>query len=436
MFDERVLVVGTTGDYIAAIQRRFGHRALFVTDAAERARSVEAAPEPGDEVLVDLARVERAIEAVTEHLKRWALRASGVACFDDEALAPAARVAAALRLAGPSERTVAACRDKYVSKELWRRAGLACPAARLVRRADDAVDFQRRVDGPVVLKPLTGSGSQLVHRCGDAAECASAFEVIRSALANCARQAMYAPQAFDGRTVDPTEVFLVEEYIDGQEYSCDFVLDGNGARVLRIARKILDPAQPFGTALGYFVPAAIRGEWSDRALAERMGAAAAALGLRRGLCMADWVIRDGEVYLIELAPRPGGDCLPSLLLASGRMDILGAALDVAEGRPVTAPPTSAYRPMAGLRLLARRGGIVERIDTTRLAADGRLVEYFLKRREGHCVVEPPRDYESRVLGHAIFVPSADEPVERQCMDIAAKLDIQFRQIACPTPSPS
>ncbi len=54
MRDKRLLVVGTTSDYIDHILTRYPGRALFVTDPAERAAAVERYPAPADELLCNL----------------------------------------------------------------------------------------------------------------------------------------------------------------------------------------------------------------------------------------------------------------------------------------------------------------------------------------------------------------------------------------------
>jgi len=60
-------------------------------------------------------------------------------------------------------------------------------------------------------------------------------------------------------------------------------------------------------------------------------------------------------------------------------------------------------------------------------ADGRVVECVLKYGVGHRVVLPPEDYDSRILGYAIFAPRDENRLEDECAEIEAKLDVAFRQ---------
>ena len=430
MSNRRVLVAGTTADYVEIISRRFPQRAIFVTDAHERAKATEPPPGAGAEVLCDLARPEQVVAAVRKHLDRWRMKPSGIACFDCESMLLAAFIARSFGLAYPSAESVAACRSKYVSKQIWRQAGLSCPHVELVRNVSDTVGFLRRTGGPAVLKPLTGSGSELVFLCSNEDECAVAFGTLRSRLANHSDRRMYAPLVLGGKKVDPRKVFVIEEFVRGEEYSCDFVFDGGRVEILRIARKIPDPRQVFGTTLAYVLPAELPSRVGDDGFCGQLRAASGALGLNRAICMLDLIVRDDRAFMIELAPRPGGDCLPPLLLKSCGMDILGCTLKFAEGRPLGLPKPLRWRPLVGVHLFAAHSGEIDLIDSSALRKDRRVVECHVKRSSGHRVLLPPEDYESRLLGHVIFEPSAAESIEDECTEIASKLKVEMKTPAC------
>ena len=246
-------------------------------------------------------------EALSGHLESWGIGLAGVACFDDESMALAANLAQAYGLDYPSPEAVANCRDKYRSKSLWRSQGLATPDVDKVASPEAAAAFLRRAGGPVVLKPIGGSGSELIFRCDSEADCARHFRTIAEGLAKRQGHRLYEPFAAEG------EGILAETHVPGEEYSCDFVLEGGRASVIRLTRKVCFDQDPFGTAKAYSLP----GAWPDaidRARFETMlGQSARALGLEQAIGMLDFFVHDGRVVLLEMAPRPGGDCLPSLL---------------------------------------------------------------------------------------------------------------------------
>jgi len=425
VLNRRVLVVGTTADYIEIIFQRFPGRALFLTDACERAKAAEPPPDASAEVLADLSRPEDCIAALGKHLDRWRIGVTGVACFDCESLALAAQVADRLGLPFPSAAAVAASRSKFHSKRLWLRAGLPCPAVRLVRRPSDAVRLMERVGGPIVLKPLTGSGSEFVFLCSTADDCRRALRALRVGVREHPNRRMYGPGPSSVPGIDTRSVFAAEQFVRGEEYSCDFILDGAGVEVIRIARKIYAPGHAIGTVMAYVVPADLPPAIDPAGFRRQLGDAARALGLRRAMCMLDFIVADGKAVMIELTPRPGGDCLPFLISRCSGFDMFGCALDFAEGRAVVIPGPGQWRLLVGLRLFALRPGVIRAMDSRGLCADPRVLECSLKRGPGERIVLPPQDYDSRLLGHVIFEPSPAADIAQQCIELTAKLALEM-----------
>jgi len=435
---ERVLVVGTTPDYVDLILKGHPGRALFLTDPRFREGAREDPPAAIDEVLEDLTRPPAVIlQTLQAHLDRWGLALSGITSFDCESLLIAARLAESFGLPYPRPGSMLAARDKFACKRLWLEAGLPCPRARLVREAREAAAFLRQLPaaagGPapgIVLKPLTGSGSELVFLCRTAAEIERAVEEMRARLAGHRDVRMYAPIETPLGRLDPRAVFVAEEFVAGDEHSCDFLIDGDRVEVVRVARKLLAPAGwPLGTTLAYELPARLPPAVDPDAFRRQLGEAAWALGITRAICMLDFIVRGDRALMIEMSPRPGGDCLPPLILASSGLDMLRAALDLAEGREIEIPPAEAWRRRIGLRLFAREAGTVARIDPARLAGDPRVCAVHLTREPGHRVVLPPDNYDSRILGYAIFAPSDRRPLADECAELAGLLDLELRRAA-------
>lgn len=425
MSDKRIVVVGTTTDYIDMIATRFPGRSVFVTDPRERASAIEPVPDRDSEVLCDLSNFELVASSLRLHLLRWQIQPSGVACFDCESMALAAYLADGYGLPYPRAGAIAAVRDKYRSKALWLEAGVPTPKAAVGRDLSDAISFLREVNGPIVIKPTSGSGSELVFVCSDLADLTHAVGTMARRLSHHLNQRMY-----------PSEMahqFTMEEFIAGPEFSCDFIVDGDRTEIIRVARKIPALDQPVGTALAYVVPGQLPGGLDEIRLSKQLHTAAQALGIDRAICMVDFIVRRDEAVLIEMTPRPGGDCLPPLIRLAGSVDMLGMALDFAEGRRVTVPPRSKWRQLVGVRMIARESGVIRQIDTRALMADPRVVEIYLKRRPGHHVILPPDDYDSRILGHAIFVPSGRQEIEHEARELAELVQVEMETPRWVTP---
>lgn len=421
-----MVVVGTTSDYIELIRRRYPHRALFLTDPAERAKASEKTPEPAEEILCDFTDDAKVLRVLKDHLRRYGLAVDGVACFDCEYLGSAAVLANRLGLPFPSPSAVAQSRNKFLSKQAWKRAGVACPEAAVVRNRAELCKFIDQVGKPVILKPLTGSGGELIFRCADHTDCLQAYDTMINHLSKARENRLYFQDPVAPGDLDPIEDVVLEEFIPGQEYSCDFFLENGHLEIIRTAKKIpTEEAEVGTTTAAYIIPAELPAEIPAAVFLDQLHRAATALCLDRALCMVDFIVWQGKAYLLELTPRPGGDCLPWLIQQSCGLDMIGLALDMAQGRKLSMVPGQRWETLVGLRLFAKHGGTVKEIDEGDLRRDRRVQEVFIKRRPGHRVVLPPNDYDSRLFGHVIFRPTISTSLVTECVELASKLRVEM-----------
>jgi hypothetical protein len=417
--DPKVLVVGTTGDYIHWIRRSCPGQALFITDPAVRAQAREPAPSPDEEILCDLAAPDGVHRSLEHHLALHRQRLTGIACFDCESMALAAMLAPRYALPYPSAAAVDNCRNKFRSKTIWRSHRLHTPPVRLVHSEAAAVRFQRELKTPVVLKPLSGSGSELVFVGSDEAACRQNFRLICKGLRLRRNQRLYtdySPQVPE---------ILAEGLVAGDEYSCDFIVENGRCDVIRLTRKIRASSGPFGTIRAYLLETGVPADIDHREFHRTLLQSATALGIHGAICMLDFMVDQGRMVLLELAPRPGGDCLPFLLRRARRLDMLRLQLDFARRAPLRLKSRCQTRPWVGLRVHARREGVLKGIHTGALAGDPRIREIHMPRRPGHKITLPPEDYDAWLLGHVIFTPDGRSAIELQCRELAATVRVEL-----------
>jgi biotin carboxylase len=414
----KVLVVGTTPDYIDWIRRSCPERALFLTDPGARRQAVEPSPPPAEEVLCNLSDYEAVRQALLHRLRRENYDLDGVACYDCESMELAAILAQEFSLPYPSVQAVKNCRDKYLTKTLWERHQLVAPRVRQIRSAAEAVDFFQDLGGPCVLKPPGGSGSELIFRCDSARACRHNYNQIIAGIRQRGSNRLY--QSFS--TADP--VILAEECVTGEEYSCDFAIENGRVEVIRLTRKILSSRGPFGTALGYLLPGTLPSEITEADFRQTLYQSAQALGIDRAVCMLDFMVCKNRMVLLELSPRPGGDCLPSLLRRCRNLDMLALYLDFCQQRPWRLQTAGVSNPCLGVRLHAPRRGSLKNVDAHQLQRDSRVREIHLIRQTGHRIELPPDDYDSWLLGHIIVDLDVDTTPEAQCLALLDKLVVE------------
>mgnify|MGYP001105507187 CR=1 FL=1 len=425
MTDFRTLVVGTTADYIAMLGERFPGRVLFVTDKSQAVRRAMPELDSRTQILLDLSVTKRVIRSIERHLEQWNIKLRGVACYDCEWLVLAAEIARHFALEYPSAESVALCRNKMASKQRWLDAGLLCPRASIVSSPQQAAGFASEVNAPVVLKPLSGSGSELTFVCEDPATASRMYQVVDKGLRERIDLPMFMPVVIEGRQSGAPQEIVAEEFVAGSEYSCDVFIDGDEVVIIRFAEKLPRPAPPFGITMAYLVPGRMPDKVSEAELRDILFIAGRSLGLRRSLFMADFIVRNGRVFLLELTPRIGGDCLPYLIKQSCGLDMLGVALDVAEQRPLIVPEAPLWKQLVGLRLFADKGGVIKKMDSSRIEKDRRVQEVYFKRLAGDGITLPPKDYDTWILGHVIFQPDSISNFDLEGGEIAAKLKVRM-----------
>ena len=417
--ENRLMVVGTTSDYIDWIRRSCPQRALFITDPTVRSNAKEPAPETHEEVLCELVDNDIVRKAVTRHLQQWGIRVNGVACFDCESMALAALLAQDFSATFPSPSAVNNCRDKLISKTLWQQNGIRCPRVAPVRNLEDATDFLSTLGQDCVLKPLSGSGSELVFLCKTEKECRRAFTVIQDGLQQRKNHRLYKGVSGDSPSI------IAEEFVDAPEYSCDFLVDEDEVTLIRLTRKIPSSFGLFGITMGYVLVDTLPQGIDLRRFCRYLAKGAAVLGIKRSICMADFLVHNSEVVLLEIAPRPGGDCLPALIRSALQLDIIELTLDVAQKRPLRIDLLSPSRPFVGLRIHARQGGIFRRIDWAAVEGNPRIKEINVVRNPGDIIRMPPEDYDSFLLGNIIFTPVNGMDLMTECSRLLDSLAVEI-----------
>ncbi len=416
---KKVLVVGTTSDYIQWIRESCPGRALFLTDPKIRAQAQEETPCPAEEILCRLNDVAEVKQALDLHLDQWDQEITGVACFDCESMETASGMAAHLGLDYPGLGAIRNSRDKYISKQIWQENGIACPRSMPVSSVDDLLGFMETIQTGLVLKPFFGSGSELIFRCTTLKECEQGFKILSEGLAERSLRPLFQKKSSHGH------LMLAEELIEGIEFSCDFIVENGSVSIIRMTRKIPAVDRPFGSILGYVIPSSLPRGADLHPLEQTLLKGATSLGIYRGICMVDFMVREGQPLLIEMTPRPGGDCLPFLLLEAGNLDILSLALDFAEKKPVVLERPDLFKPHMGIRILARTNGVLKKIDSRELCLDPRIRSLHFIRKPGHRITLPPEDYDSWLLGHMIIQIDPEESPEDQSLLLANRLSVEI-----------
>jgi S-sulfo-L-cysteine synthase (3-phospho-L-serine-dependent) len=255
---------------------------------------------------------------------------AGVTSSSEYYIATAADLAAALGLPHPDSGAIRSCRDKRTQRERLLAAGVPGPAFAAAATPQQAAAAADRIGYPVVVKPVSGSGSVGARRCSGPAEAAAAAAYV-----------LYTDPAELALPAQPA--VLVEEYLPGPEYSAE-TLD---TEVVGITRKHLGP-EPYFVETGHDFPAPL--DPADRtAMAGTAVAALRALGLGWGGAHVELRRTPARPCIVEVNPRLAGGMIPRMVAESLGVDLIWHVVAKAAGQP--RPPRPARPAATAIRFL-------------------------------------------------------------------------------------
>jgi biotin carboxylase len=265
---------------------------------------------------------------------------------DDQTAVIAARAARLLGLPHDPPEAAEAARNKRLSRERLRSAGVPVPRFQIVS-LDGAIP--EGVSFPCVVKPLVLSGSRGVIRADGPAD-------LRAALDRVARL-LRSPQVAVRRDAELSSV-LVEEFLAGPEVAVEGLLTRGELTVLALFDKP-DPLDgPYFEETLYVTPSRHPDEL-QREVARATASAARALGLTHGPIHAELRLTREGPRILEVAARSiGGLCGRALRFGVG-VTLEELLLLHALGRP---PAVVRERAAAGVLMLPiRRGGVLREV---------------------------------------------------------------------------
>lgn len=199
--------------------------------------------------------------------------------------------------------------DKFLMKERFELFGIGHARGRLVSSAADARDLRF----PLIVKPRDNSGSRGVVL-------STTPEELEQSIAD----------AFQYSRLDSV---LVEEFIDGSEYSIEALHHGGRTEIIQFTEKETTEF-PYNVELGHRQPAPLSEESMDavRKVIERI---AEALDFDNCPSHTELKINSRGIFVIETSPRLGGDFITSdLVPLSTGINIEDQLLRLALGEPI------------------------------------------------------------------------------------------------------
>jgi biotin carboxylase len=271
------------------------------------------------------------------------------------------------------------CRSKINTRNILKFLSKGSVQYKVIKSIDEAEEFVKEIGVPVVVKPSNEAGSNLVFCCKTVSEVKSAVDQIIKRSENCV-----------GQKLD--EDILIEEYLDGPEYSIEtYTYKGVSKVIAFTEKKILAPFIPI--EIGHTVPANLSLD-QKREIEEIVVEALRLLKVDFTVAHIEIRLTLNGVKIIEVNARPGGDKIPHLVKATTGIDLYKAALRLSLGENIEKNCECDLVKKADVRfIIADKDGIVKYDNISFLDDNKSIKKVEIKINDGDKVKKTTSNYD-------------------------------------------
>jgi S-sulfo-L-cysteine synthase (3-phospho-L-serine-dependent) len=340
------------------------------------------------------------LEALVDVTSRWRRDIAGVTTTSEYHLLAVAELARYLGLPGNPPAAVRLCRNKAGMRGALAAAEIGQPRYAVVRDHRRLAPTLREVGLPCVVKPVDQSGSRDVRLCRSEPQVRAHLRHILS------------------REQPAERVALVEEYLEGPEYSLEMFSTAGVARCIGITAKTVT-GDPYFVEAGHRYPAGLDPD-ASRMLITTVRRALGAVGVREGPTHTEVKLLTDRAAIVEINIRLAGGLIPSLIKLVDRIDLLEQQIRAAVGRPVDLARVPGPDKVGGIRFVTvdTAGTVLDVAGVDQARAVPGVREVSVPLRPG-AQVGPPRNADDRV-GYVI-AGGADREYVTASLNRATKL---------------
>ena len=235
-------------------------------------------------------------------------KVNGILSFSLESALPCVTyVAQTLGLVSNSEESIKLTQSKFAQRQALEWSGIPVPKYYLIENETDLAKVQCHF--PVIVKPVDSGGSQGIYKVESSDKLTEAYK--------------YAVE------YSRTSKTIVEEYVDGREFSVEYISHLGKHYFLQITDKVTSGAPRF-VEMQHHQPADIS-EGLKQQIKNMVEAALTALKIENSAGHTEIKLNSkGELFIIETGARMGGDFITSdLVRLSTGYDFVEGAIKLA-----------------------------------------------------------------------------------------------------------
>ena len=239
------------------------------------------------------------------------IKINGITSFSLESALPTVNyIARKMNLEGNNEECERRTGNKYVMRRILKEANVNVPDFLLIKNKSDLDD--QSLQYPLIVKPVDNGGSRGVTLAASKKEITEAYK--------------------RAKTFSKSGYVLVEQFIDGREFSVEYISFRGKHYFVSITDKVTTGA-PYFVEIEHHQPALVSDTLKNsiKKITEHM---LNALMIHSGASHTEIKLNkaDGELYIIEMGARMGGGTITSdLVKLSTGYDFIRGALELSTG---------------------------------------------------------------------------------------------------------
>lgn len=259
------------------------------------------------------------------------------------------KVCDVMGLTGVSYEAAICAANKSAMKKSFMEGGVNTAKYAIATNLETAVSAMENMQFPIMVKAVDSSGSRGITKIAteDQKEIETAIENVRK--------------------VSKVDYFVVEECIEGVEFGAQALVHNGEVKFIMPHGDYVFMGDT-GVPVGHYVPYNI----SEAVLAEskrQVELSAKALGVDNCAINADFILRDDEVFVLEIGARAGATCLTEMVSIYYNVDFYEVLIKTALGEDVPEFKTENNVPNVCKLLMADKTGVIEKIDLPKIESD-------------------------------------------------------------------
>lgn len=322
-----------------------GHEVISIVSSTDNPKKYGYEGIYNDLIVADIRDEESLYQAIRH--SPYADRLDALIPATDYASHLTARVAERLGLRGVPYEAALKSRNKDLAREAYAEHDVPSAKFKKVRTFEEAAAAAEEIGYPVVLKPTNAASSQNVHFISNVAELQNAMDIIVE----------FKVTYLDFQV---REEYLIEEYLEGPEFSVELFLREGEPIFSAVTEKITSPL-PYFVEIVHTLPTPSHVE-QEQEIVQTAVKALLAIGITNGPSHVEVKLTGKGPRIIEVNGRPGGDNISSdLLVQAFGIDIFEATVNYYLDRPIDIQKKY-HRAASIAYVTADRDGIFERIE--------------------------------------------------------------------------